>query len=154
MSAEKLRSIIARRSFCTLATAAADGQPHAVGVTYKLTRDHLYVATFANSKKARNIRNNPRVAVHIPVRQYPVGPPWSVQFAATATVLSPDDPEIIELLELGRLKSITGHGILQQPGGCFLKIKPARKMHTYGIGLSLREVMRDIAHADRTVILD
>ena len=58
-----------------------------------------------------------------------------VQISGTATVLSPDDPEIVELLESGKLKSITGHGVLKEPGGCFLKIKPARKIHTYGIGI-------------------
>lgn len=161
---EKLKPIIARRHFCTLATASASGAPHIVGVTYQYVDDHLYIATGAPSKKARNIRENPRVAVHIPVRQYPFGPPWSIQFQGTASVLDNDDPEIVRLLESGkialppllpeRLKKITRFGIIKEPDGCFLKVKPARKIHTYGVGLSLREVFRDLAHADRTVIMD
>jgi nitroimidazol reductase NimA-like FMN-containing flavoprotein (pyridoxamine 5'-phosphate oxidase superfamily) len=150
---EKLKRIIASRGFCTLATAAAGGAPHIVGVTYQYVDSNLYIATGAPTKKARNIRENPRVAVHIPVRQYPMGPPWSVQFQGTASVLGRDDPEIVRLLESGKLKKITGHGLLNESDVCFLKVKPARQMHTYGIGLSLREVMRDIAHADRTVTL-
>jgi hypothetical protein len=131
-----------------------DGTPHIVGVTYQYLDGYLYVATGAHSKKARNIRANARVAVHIPVRQYPVGPPWSVQFQGTASILDIDDPEITGLLRSGHLKRITGHGLLNEPDGCFLKVKPARRIHTYGIGLSLREVVRDIAHGDRTVTLD
>jgi nitroimidazol reductase NimA-like FMN-containing flavoprotein (pyridoxamine 5'-phosphate oxidase superfamily) len=159
-----LKRIIARRHFCTLATASADGAPHIVGVTYQYVDGHLYIATGAPSKKARNIRENPRVAVHIPVRQYPFGPPWSVQFQGVASVLDYDDPKIVRLLESGKialppllpewLKKITRFGILKEPDGCFLRIRPAKKIHTYGIGLSFREVFRSLAHADRTVIMD
>ena len=161
---EKLKRIIAKRHFCTLATASAGGAPHLVGVTYQYVDGHLYIATGAPSKKARNIRENPRVAVHIPVRQYPMGPPWSVQFQGTASVLDNDDPEIVRLLESGKivlppllpkwLKKITRVGTLEEPDGCFLKVKPARKIHTYGIGISMREVLRSVAHADRTVIVE
>ena len=153
-SPEKLRRILTKRHFCTLATASADGSPHIVGVAYQYIDGYLYMATGAYSKKARNIKANYRVAVHIPVRQYPVGPPWSVQFQGTASVLDRDDPEIVRLLEAGRLKRITQFGVLKEPDVCFLKIKPARKIHTYGLGLSLVEVIRDLAHGDRTVVLD
>jgi nitroimidazol reductase NimA-like FMN-containing flavoprotein (pyridoxamine 5'-phosphate oxidase superfamily) len=152
---EKLLRTIAKRHFCTLATASASGAPHIAGVTYQYLDGYLYVATAAYSKKARNIRANPRVAVHIPVRQYPVGPPWSVQFQGTCSVLDPEDGEIVRLLESGKLKSITRLGVLEkEPDGCFLKIKPARKIQTYGLGLSLIEVIRDLPHGHRTVVLD
>jgi general stress protein 26 len=151
---EKLRRIIAKRHFCTLATASANGAPHIVGVTYQYIDGCLYIATGAYSKKARNIRANPRVAVHIPARQYPVGPPWSVQFQGAASVLDRDDPEILPLLDAGKLKRITRFGVLKEPDVCFLKVKPARKIHTYGLGLSIVEVMRDLAHGDRTVLLE
>src|SRR2546422_5756344 len=95
---EKLKRIIAKRHFCTLATASAAGAPHIVGVTYQYVDGNLYFATGLDTKKARNIRQNPRVAVHVPVRQYPMGPPWSVQFQGTASVIDRDDPEIVSLL--------------------------------------------------------
>jgi nitroimidazol reductase NimA-like FMN-containing flavoprotein (pyridoxamine 5'-phosphate oxidase superfamily) len=151
---EKLRRTIAKRHFCTLATASASGAPHIVGVTYQYLDGYLYFATGADTKKVRNIRANPRVAVHIPVRQYPGGPPWSIQFQGAATVLDRDSEEISRLLEAGKLKKITRFGVLKEPDLCFLKIEPARKVHTYGLGLSLLEVMRDLAHSDRTIVLD
>lgn len=167
MTPDKLKSIIARHHFCTLATTSTDGNPHIVAVTYQLVDGHLYVATAISSKKARNIRANPRVAVHIPVRQYPMGPPWSVQFQTTASILEPNDPDLVRLLESGRLqepplapaalaplKKIAGIGVMKEPDGCFLKVKLPRKIHTYGLGLSFREVMRDLAHGDRTIVVD
>lgn len=45
-------------------------------------------------------------------------------------------------------------GVLKEPDLCFIKIKPASKVHTYGLGVSLLELFRDLAHADRTVALD
>ncbi len=151
-SPEAIKREIVRRSFCTLATASADGAPHAVGINYAFLDGHLYLATSPLSKKVRNIRQNPRVAVYIPVRKYPMGPPWSIQFQGTATVLSRDDPEIVGLLKAGKLKNITRFGLLEKnPDGCFLKVKPARKIHTYGLGIPLLTVLRDTAHGDRTV---
>lgn len=152
----QVRKEIVRRSFCTLATAGADGAPHAVGINYAFVDGHLYLATGRLTKKVRNIRQNPRVAVFIPVRKYPMGPPWSIQFQGTATVLPHDDAEIAGLRKAGKLKNITRFGVMEKagPDGCFLKVKPARKIHTYGLGIPLLTVLRDTAHGDRTVELN
>jgi hypothetical protein len=48
----------------------------------------------------------------------------------------------------------TGQGVLKQPGGCFLKVQPARKIHTYGIGIPALTLLRDVSHGDRTVAVD
>src|SRR5437899_3308494 len=85
-SVEKVRRIISRHSFCTLATASAAGKPHVTGIQYRFVNDHLYFVTGEPTKKVRNIRQNPNVAVCIPVRQNPVGPPYAVQFQGTAAV--------------------------------------------------------------------
>jgi general stress protein 26 len=153
--AKKVQKIIAGRSFCSLATATRDGKPHIVGIMYKFVNGHLYFATGTSTKKARNIKDNPNVAIHISVRRYtvPVGPPDSLQFSGTAQILSREDPEIVSLLNAGKLKSITGFGVLKEPDLCFLKIKPSRTMHTYGIGVPLLQFLRDVANADRTVVL-
>jgi len=155
-SPEAVKREIVRRSFCTLATADADGAPHAVGINYAFVDGHFYLATGRLTKKVRNIRQNPRVAVYIAVRKYPMGPPWSIQFQGMATVLPHDDPEIAGLHKAGKLKNITRFGVMEKVGaaGCFLKIKPARKIHTYGLGIPLLTVIRDTSKGDRTVELD
>jgi nitroimidazol reductase NimA-like FMN-containing flavoprotein (pyridoxamine 5'-phosphate oxidase superfamily) len=146
-----IRRAIGKSSFCTLATASGANRPLAVGVLYAAVGDLLYIATLDTSAKVRNIRENDRVAVCIPVRRYPVGPPFSVQFQGKAEVLPTDDPEIAQLLEAGRLKRITSHGELDDPAACFLRIARGPRVATYGIGVPLRELLRDPIHASRSV---
>ena len=144
-----VRRAIARHSFCTLATSSGS-RPHCVGVLYRAVGGVLYVSTSGSSKKARNIGGNPRVAVCIPIHRYPMAPPFLVQFGGTAEILSAQQPTIAELLEVGQLKKITAHGELDDPDACFLRITPDRTVHTYGIGIPLRTVLRDPIHASAT----
>ncbi|MGH9138775.1 MAG: pyridoxamine 5'-phosphate oxidase family protein [Acidimicrobiales bacterium] len=142
---------VTKRSFLTLGTASATNRPHVTGVLYEVVDGALYVNTLRTSKKARNIADNPHVSVLVPVRRLPVGPPSSVQFQATAEVLPYDHPDIVRLLDAGHLKSITKHGELDLPAGCFLRITPPRRLNTYGLGMPLRQLLRDPLHAAGSV---
>ncbi len=144
---DRVRQAIAKRSFATLATASDRGRPHVAGVLYEAIGTTLFVNTKRTSRKARNAAANPDVAVTIPVRRLPVGPPSSIQFQATVEVLDVDDPEVVALLEEGHLKSITGHGELDLPDTCFLRITPRARMFTYGLGMSLWSLIRDPLNA-------
>ena len=135
--------LIAKRSFCTVATVSPTGRPHAAGVLYAAVGSTLYVSTLRSSRKARNVAADPQVAVFIAVRRLPVGPPSSLHFQATAETVDLDDPTILELAHAGQLKAITSHGELDLPGGCFLRIQPVGRVFTYGIGLSLRRLLRE-----------
>ena len=146
-----VRRAIERHSFCTLATSSSANRPLVVGVLYAYVDGSLYFATSGESPKVRNIRENPRVAVCIPVRRYPVGPPFSVQFQGSAAVLERGDAEVARLIEAGRLKPITSHGELDDPETCFLRVSPGRRIATYGLGVSLRTLLRDPIHASRSV---
>jgi len=148
---EQVVNAVARRSFCTLATASAQDRPHVAGVLYAADGNVLYVSTLRSSRKARNIAGNPSVFVCIPIRRLPVGPPSTVQFSATAEILAAADADIVGLAQAGRLKPITGHGELELPDGCFLRITPGPKLHTYGLGLPLRRLLRDPLHAGASV---
>jgi general stress protein 26 len=154
MDEATLRNTIDKRSFCTLATSSPKQRPHAAGVLYEAVGMTLYVSTDRSSRKARNIAVNPHVGVCIPVRRLPVGPPSTVQFQATAEVLATDDPEIRRLADAGELKGITSHGELERPDGCFLKITPARRITTFGLGMPLRRLLRDPLNAAGSVELD
>lgn len=134
---------VAKRSYCTLATVSAAGRPHVAGVLYALVADQLYVSTTTTSRKARNVTHSPHVAVVVPVRRVPIGgPPSAVQFQATATVLAIDDPGINRLHQAGQLRSITGHGEMDLPDGCFLRIAVPSRIHAYGLGMSLYSLIR------------
>lgn len=147
LDAEFIREAIAKRSFATLATTSDEGWPHAAGVLYATSGDALYVSTMGSSRKARNIRSNPKVAVTVPVRRAPVGPPSTILFQTTARVLDLEDPGLRSAAASGDLKAVTGHGELELPGGVFLEIALPRKVVTYGLGMSLLSLMRDPMHA-------
>ncbi|MDH3706074.1 MAG: pyridoxamine 5'-phosphate oxidase family protein [Acidimicrobiia bacterium] len=140
---ERVHRAIEKRSFATLATASSAGRPHVAGVLYDLVDDVLYVNTLRTSRKARNVVANPRVAVVVPIRRLPVGPPSTVQFQADATVVALDDPEIQRLVADGHLGSITGHGELEMADGCFLRIPVPARLVTYGLGMPLRRLITD-----------
>lgn len=144
---------IHRRSFCTLATVSERNRPHATGVLYEAVGTTLYVNTLRTSRKARNVATNPDVSVCIPIRRLPVGPPSSVQFQAQASILNNDDPEIARLIADGHLRSITSHGELDNPDGCFLRIASTGRINTYGLGMSLHQLLRDPLNAGGSIDL-
>jgi hypothetical protein len=143
---ERTWRAIHRRHFAVLSTVSPAGHPHAAGVSYCAVDERLYVNTHRASRKARNVAADGRVGVVIPVRRLPIGPPFNVQFQGTALVLAPDDPEITALLARNELRGIVSHGELDEPDGCFLRIEPTRRIHTYGIGVSAIAVARDPLH--------
>lgn len=152
--ARQLRAVgraIARHSFCVLATSSAANRPHAVGILYAAAGFDLYLLIGGDTVKARNIRENPRVAISIPVRTFPMAPPMAVQYQGTAELLAVDDPEITALLQAGRLKKITGLGALKAPGVTFVRVRPGRRIASYGIGMSLFSLMRDLTRGARSV---
>jgi hypothetical protein len=149
----QVQRLIQRRSFCTLATASPANRPHSAGVLYAYAESVLYVSTARQSRKAQNIAANPDVFIVIPVRRAPVGPPSSLQFSATADILDCADPEINRLAAQGSLTAITGHGELELDGGCFLRIRPRRMIHTYGIGMPLIRLIRDPLNAAGSVLV-
>ena len=144
---------VAKQSLAVLATSSARNRPHAVGLLYAAVDLTLYFLVGENTIKARNVREHPDVAVCIPVRKYPFSPPMAVQFQGTGEVLAPDDPHITSLLETNQLKRITAHGTGGRPGACFIKVVPGRRISTYGLGIPLIRLLRDVASGARSVEL-
>ncbi len=131
-----------KKSFLTLATSSSTQHPHAAGVLYAIADGCLYVNTNVQSHKVRNIESNAKVGVCIPVRRLPVGPPSTIMFQATAELLGRDDRALRGLLDSGRLKRITSHGELDDPNNWFVKVTPAGRIHTFGLGVSLLTLIR------------
>ncbi len=138
------------RSFAVLSTVSPAGFPHAAGVQYVVVDTEsgpvLYTHTMRSSRKARNVAADGRIGVVVPVRKLPVGPPFTIQFQGRGEVLAMDDPEIVALLDAGRLKAIASHGELDEPDGCYLRVTPNETIHSYGIGVSAIGVARDPLH--------
>ena len=140
---------VRRRRFAVLATASATGRAHSAGVLYQLAGGQLWVSTLESSRKARNVAANARVALTVPVRRLPFGPLASVQLQATAAVVPVDDAELVRLAGSGALGRITGHGELELPGGCFLRIELPRRVPLYGLGMSIWSFARNPLDAGR-----
>jgi hypothetical protein len=141
---DEITGAIAAGSYCTLATVSPRHRPHVAFVLYQAIGTTLYVNTSRDSRKARNVADNPHVAVSIPVYRLPVeAPPSTVQFQGRADILALDDPDIVRLAQADRLPNITSHGELDYPDGCFLRITPANRLTTYGLGMSLEQLMAD-----------
>ena len=141
--ADRVRAAVSKRSFATLATASLNGRPHVAGVLYELVDDVLYVNTLRSSRKAQNVAANPRVGLCIPIRRLPIGPPSTVQFQTSAEILDVDDGQIVSLVSSGRLKSITSHGELENPDGCFVAVALSSRLVTYGLGMRLSRLIKD-----------
>jgi hypothetical protein len=146
-----VRRAITRGSFCMLATSSSSNRPHVVGVLYAAVDGLLYVSTLEGSIKARNVRDNARVAVCIPVRRYPIGPPFHVAFQGRGELRIVGDPRIERLLATKRLKRITSHGELDRDDSCFLIVTPGKRAASYGLGVPLRDLLRDPIGASRSV---
>lgn len=149
-----VRRAVARRSFAVLATASVDGRAHAAGVLYALAEGELWISTLRSSRKARNVAANPAVALTVPVRRLPVGPPSTVMLQGTATVVDLDDPDLRRIAATGSLQAITSHGELELPGGCFLRVRLPRRVPIYGLGMSLPTFLRDPLAAGRAALVD
>ncbi|GAB2680765.1 pyridoxamine 5'-phosphate oxidase family protein [Thalassiella azotivora] len=145
--ADAVVRLVAKRSYCTLATMSERGFPHSAGVVYAFHEGVLWTGTLRSSRKARNMAVQPRVHVNVPVRRVPVGPPCTIAFAGTARLLDPQDDEVQRLVRQGALKAVTSHGELDLDGICMVRITPRGAWHTYGIGMSLWSFVRDPLNA-------
>lgn len=144
---------LARRSYAVLATVSPAGRPHATGIAYAAVGRHLYASILRGSRKGRNVAADPHVAVTVPVRRLPVGPPATIHFQGTAELLAVDDPEVRRLVAGGEVEGITSHGELDLPDGCIVRITPGATVHTYALGMSLWRVLRDpLSAAGRTTL--
>jgi len=144
-----------RRSFGVLSTISGDGKPHSAGVLYGVSPREkpfaLYVTTNRETKKARNIARNRNVSFTIPLprRLLRFMPPSCVEFQGTAEIISIDD-------ETAR-KAFSGSLVLRtalnlerkhvQQKAVFIRIRPGPVIFTYGVGISLLKLMKNISSA-------
>ncbi len=139
----RILATIARKSFCVLASTSPAGRPHAAGVVYDHHDGSLWLHTKTDSRKAKNVAANPWVGVTIPFRRLPLGPPFTIHFQARAELVALDAPEAVAALDTGDLDGISGHGALDMPDSCFVRIQPQGSIHSYGPGARTIDLIRD-----------
>ncbi len=144
---ERTAHALSHQTFCTLATVSPAGNPHSAGVIYVWAAGSMWIHTMCSSRKGRNIERQPRVAVTVPFRRLPVGPPFTLHFQARAELVAMVDPSVRPLLDSGRLKLIAGHGALDEADGVFVRIVPTGTIHSYGPGARIIDLIRDPLHS-------
>lgn len=150
-------------NFAVLATVDADGAPDAAGVNYGVSapgRDlALYVMTRRHLKKARNIAQNPRVALVVPLprRLLWFVPPATIQLRGQAEILDGTDPEgtaVFGRFWMGR-RILAAYEQARRERGetriCFLKITLDPLIHTYAVGYTVWDLQRRMESAAATV---
>jgi PPOX class probable F420-dependent enzyme len=73
---DDVRSLLAGANIAHIATLLPDGSPHTVAVWVGVTGDNAYFFTQDASRKARNVRSDPRVAISIVDRENPYFTAW------------------------------------------------------------------------------
>jgi hypothetical protein len=123
-------------------------------VLYQLAGGELWISTSVGSRKATNVAANPAVALTVLVRRLPIGPPSAVHLQAIAELVEPGDPDLRRLVDAGALHRVTGHGELDLPDGCFLRVALPRRVPVYGLGMSIRRLAADPLAAGRVASVD
>jgi PPOX class probable F420-dependent enzyme len=69
-----VRRVLADKSIAHLATVLPDGAPHSVPLWVDTHGDHVVIITGPDSRKARNLRRDPRVALSLTPADNPFEP--------------------------------------------------------------------------------
>jgi Pyridoxamine 5'-phosphate oxidase len=145
-STERVWAELAKASFAIISYATPTGAPRSSGVVYGVGGRHLYVAVAPHSWKARQIANGQQVAVTVPVRRGGLLsllmsiPPATISFRARAIVHPAGSFEVGSVSK--KLESLLPKG---RRAGVVLELVPEGSFLTYGIGVSLKEMIDPVA---------
>src|SRR5262245_30241094 len=73
---EDVASLLAGPNIAHIATLLPDGSPHSVAIWAGVHGDHACFFTQESSRKARNLRADPRVAISLVDRENPYSTAW------------------------------------------------------------------------------
>lgn len=133
---------LGKASFAILSYVTPTGEPRSSGVVYAVEARHIYCAVAPRSWKARQISDGQEVAVTVPVRRggllslvAPI-PPATVSFHARTIVHPSGSLNFARLPK--RLQSLLPK---DRREATVLELVPEGTFLTYGIGVSLREML-------------
>jgi general stress protein 26 len=144
-----------RQHFAVLSTATADGRPSSAGVSFAVSQPDqpltFYVMTRRHLQKARNIAQNPEVALVVPVRRWFLWflPPATIQVRGRAEILEATDAEgraVFQGFWLGR-RILKSYDAMERRGEtriCFLKITPQPLVQSYMVGTTVLGLLRNM----------
>jgi hypothetical protein len=85
--ASRVRALMAPRKHLTMATLRSDGSPRISGTEVEFSDGQVWIGSMPGAVKARDLRRDPRVAIHGPTQDPPAGNPaaWSGEAKVAGT---------------------------------------------------------------------
>lgn len=161
---EVVLAVLRKQHFAALATVGDDGAPHSAGVSYGVSAPGdslaIYVMTRRHLLKARNIAQDGRVSLVVPVARRFLWflPPATIQLHGRAEILDWTDEagtRVFERFWMGR-RILAAYRQSHRRGEtriCFLRITPEPEVRTYMVGYSIWEVRRHMEAAAARVAI-
>ena len=142
LTSDQVWRALTKASFAVVSYVTPAGEPRSSGVVYAVSGRRMYVATAADSWKARHIAASGRVAVTVPVHRggilallLPI-PPATASFHASAIVHPASSLGEGPLPR--KLESLLPP---ERRAACrIIEIRPEGQFRTYGLGVSLRQM--------------
>ena len=103
--------------------------------------------------KVRNILRNPEVSFLVPYPHHFLRfvPASCISFPGTAEIVPEDDAEARGAFQSSRILRMNLEEASGMENAVFIKIRPKRRMHCYGVGFGLMEITRNPAEAGYSV---
>ena len=164
MTFEVVLSYLRKRDFAVLSTVSNESKPHAVGVNYGVSRPGrafvIYVMTRTHLQKARNIAQNPKVSLVVPLTRRLLWflPPPTIQLHGQAEIVDWTDAEGTDVFRrfwMGRriLEAYQASHRRGETRICFLKITPDPVVYTYMVGYSIWQLRKRMESGAAKVVI-
>ncbi|MFW9931728.1 MAG: pyridoxamine 5'-phosphate oxidase family protein [Candidatus Thorarchaeota archaeon] len=142
-----------KKSFGVISVIDAKGRPHSTGVIYVIPKRpnpfEFYILTGSEYRKTKYIRDNPNVSFVITFPHYWIrfAPASVVHFQGTAEIIPFSDPIGREAFQQNRIARMNLNSDYDESEMVFIKVRPSKKLHVYGLGISLMDMRSDHTNA-------
>lgn len=146
-----------KMTFGILSTVNPGGSLQTTGILYGVSPPgagfRLYLLTDPSYLKVRNILRNPEVSFLVPYPHHFLRfvPASCISFSGTAEIVPEDDQEARGAFQSSRILRMNLEQTSSMEQAVFIKIRPKRRMHCYGVGFGLMQMTRNPAEAGYSV---
>ena len=135
---------IEAQMFAVLGHTTPKGEPRTSGIVYAVRNRRLYIGVYRESWKPRHIARHPRVSVTVTIPKRIPFMPWVKLPPATITFQGEAEVMPFEEADAGAQEALQAGGVQHAPGVQMdmIKITPAGEFLTYGVGVSMKTMLR------------
>ena len=139
---EQIVNYISKRKFLTLATSSKEGEPLTHAIAYVNKGDTVFFTTGKQTRKFKNIKNNPNVAYSVYEQTEHLDEVISVQMEGKATPVT-EKEEIENINKMLKDKFPTMSPLMNDPDSIIIKISPKScYFMDYSKGLNYRDTVK------------